>query len=502
MKRLLVLVLAAFLILSPALKSSAAGNGNPFTDVAEGQNYYEAVVWAYNAEPRVLEGITPTKFKPFNQCNRAQVVTFLWRMKGCPEPELAEESFEDVSEKDFFYKPVLWALENEIVAGKTATRFGATDVCTRAQFVTFLWRAEGKQEPKLTVSPFTDIDSSKGYCNAVLWAYEHGITMGKDALHFAPNTTINRAQTVMFLYRYSSYEEQGGDVTVDPNLIITCVPDYTAEEIVKVSLTDGNNDVDGIQYDAANNMLILNGYDGGPVFINYNNKDVSTAALYGLKIRVIGINKIHATPNYRSVEFVNTTFDMYRLDALIDGDGSLVVENRFKDDTDGHTISILGNLTIDGPNVIIGDTACGITVEEAYYSGFDAEKLDYVTKTLGGNLTIKNSRINIMMRPHMYETPGVKKTINYISNAAIYAKNDINISGGEFVFDMKWMPYEEGTDSIKFPEAAIYAENTLSVNNATINLTMDRIMEDVPCFKAKDNDHIKAGGSLVSIFLR
>ena len=208
----LLIVVMTLTIMTARLTVNADEGGNPFVDVTPDKNFYKEVIWAYNSEPQIVSGISATKFKPYNQCNRAQVVSFLWRMMGCPEPETAENPFEDVSTGDFFYKAVLWASENNITSGITATRFAPFRTCTRAQFVTFLWRLDGENDSLSLENPFVDVDKHAFYYKAVLWASEMKITMGKDASHFNPDGIINRAQTVMFLYRFNdilSMNEEG-----------------------------------------------------------------------------------------------------------------------------------------------------------------------------------------------------------------------------------------------------------------------------------------------------
>ena len=178
-------------------------NPNPFTDVPYGSNYYNAVLWAYNANPQIVSGISATKFKPFNQCTRAQVVSFLWRMKGCPEPVSKTNPFKDVKSSDFYYKAVLWAYENKITAGVSSGSFGPIESCTRAQVATFIWKAAGSPNPSISATTFTDVPTNKSYFKPVTWAYENGIVAGKDATHFAPGNIVNRAQIVMFLQRTS-----------------------------------------------------------------------------------------------------------------------------------------------------------------------------------------------------------------------------------------------------------------------------------------------------------
>jgi len=171
----------------------------PFTDVPVGEFYFDPVEWA------VAEGITTgaseTTFNPGDNCLRGHVVTFLWRAAGSPEPTSNENPFTDVTENDFFYKAVLWAVENEITNGISATEFGPYTECNRAQVVTFLWRAQGKPAVTETDHPFTDVDADQFYYQPMLWAVENGITNGLTATTFGPGAVCNRAQVVTFLYR-------------------------------------------------------------------------------------------------------------------------------------------------------------------------------------------------------------------------------------------------------------------------------------------------------------
>ena len=120
-----------------------AGTELPFTDVKPGKYYENAVRWAYFHEPRITGGMDQTSFGVGRPCTRGQVVTFLWNAAGKPEPLGSENPFADVREKDYFYKPVLWAVENGITSGTSDTTFGPKETCTRAQVVTFLYKALG-----------------------------------------------------------------------------------------------------------------------------------------------------------------------------------------------------------------------------------------------------------------------------------------------------------------------------------------------------------------------
>ena len=173
---------------------------NPFTDVKEGDFYYAPVLWA--VENGITAGATPTTFNPGGPCLRAHVVTFLHRTEGNPEPTSNKNPFTDVKPGDFFYKPVLWAVEKNITSGTSATTFGSLQNCNRAAVVTFLWRAAGSPNPTSTKNPFVDVKSTDFFYKPVLWAVENGITAGLDATHFGPTNGCNRAQVVTFLYRF------------------------------------------------------------------------------------------------------------------------------------------------------------------------------------------------------------------------------------------------------------------------------------------------------------
>ncbi len=172
---------------------------NPFKDVAEGQYYYEPVLWAYNNG--ITSGLNETEFAPDKSCTRGQIVTFLWRAAGKPQSSITSNPFKDVSPNAYYTEAILWAYENGITSGLTTTEFGPEETCTRAQIVTFLWRAFGKQEPTITTNPFVDIQSEAYYYKAVLWAVENGITAGTSATTFGPEDSCTRGQVVSFLYR-------------------------------------------------------------------------------------------------------------------------------------------------------------------------------------------------------------------------------------------------------------------------------------------------------------
>ncbi|MCR5293130.1 MAG: S-layer homology domain-containing protein [Eubacterium sp.] len=209
---------------------------NSFTDVNEKDNFYEAVMWAVSSNPKIVEGVTATKFKPSNICNRAQTVTFLWRVSGSPEPKTGSNPFVDVKTSDFFYKPVLWAYENQITLGINKNEFGPYTSCTRAQFVTFLWRAAGQPDPVNKTCPFKDVESGKFYTDPILWANEKGITGGKTADRFGVNDIVTRAQVVMFLYR--AYHVTGENADNYSYEIIPILPPFNEYFYIKTENPD------------------------------------------------------------------------------------------------------------------------------------------------------------------------------------------------------------------------------------------------------------------------
>ena len=177
---------------------------NPFVDVSESSVYYDAILWAYYHEPQqITGGYTATEFRPGNPCTRGQVVTFLWRAAGCPEPTGDTSMFNDASSIAAPYqKAVAWAVEKGITTGYNDGTFRPNDSVTRAQFVTFLWRYEGKPATSGSIAGFTDASSiAEPYQQAVAWAVEKGITTGYNDGSFRPNATCTRWAVVLFMYR-------------------------------------------------------------------------------------------------------------------------------------------------------------------------------------------------------------------------------------------------------------------------------------------------------------
>ena len=172
----------------------------PFTDVNAGV-YHDAIMWAYRS--KITTGVTDTTFVPNGSCTRAQIVTFLYRAAGSPEvAENVTNPFTDVSKDSVYYNAIMWAVEKKITTGVTETTFEPNSPCTRAQIVTFLYREAGSPElAKDAANPFGDVSDSSVYYNAILWAVGKGITTGVTDTTFVPNDTCTRAQAVTFLFR-------------------------------------------------------------------------------------------------------------------------------------------------------------------------------------------------------------------------------------------------------------------------------------------------------------
>ena len=203
----IVLLISVLIGVVPvSAKQTQAATVKGFSDVMDSKVFwFKPVYWA--SEKGITTGYKDGAFKPGKDCTRAQMVTFLWRMNGSPVPRNKSCGFKDVKKSSYYYKPVLWAVENGITTGYSKTRFKPDNVCTRAQTVTFLWRMAGKPIPKSTKSKFTDVKKSAYYYNAVLWASEKGIVAGYKDGTFKPDEKCLRRQIVTFLWKYSGKPE-------------------------------------------------------------------------------------------------------------------------------------------------------------------------------------------------------------------------------------------------------------------------------------------------------
>ena len=175
-----------------------AKSENPFTDVPSGAYYEDAVAWAVNNG--ITGGTSATTFVPNGVCTRAQAVTFLWRAAGSPAPKRRAMPFTDVPAGSYYYDAVLWAIENGVTKGTSDTTFSPNANCSRGQIVTFLWRSQMSPDAA-AANPFTDVVADAYYTSAVLWAVGSGITGGTSATTFSPSANCTRAQIVTFIYR-------------------------------------------------------------------------------------------------------------------------------------------------------------------------------------------------------------------------------------------------------------------------------------------------------------
>ena len=173
--------------------------GAEFADVAADAYYSEAVKWS--VEQGIAKGTDADTFSPHEVCTRVQLVTFLWRAAGSPEPETQGAAFADVNEEDYSYKAILWALENGITSGTSPFRFSPDETVDRAQAVSFLYRAAGKPAAAAEIA-FRDVHEGDYFADAVAWAQQNGITGGTGDGAFSPNEACDRAQIVTMLYRF------------------------------------------------------------------------------------------------------------------------------------------------------------------------------------------------------------------------------------------------------------------------------------------------------------
>ena len=174
-----------------------AGSELPFTDVARNAYYYDSVKWA--VDNNITNGSSATAFSPETACTRAQMVTFLWRAAGSPKASTSNP-FTDLDASAYYYEAVLWAVEKGVTTGTTETTFSPDAVVSRAQVVTFLNRYDGSTASEGS-NPFTDVSSDAYYAGAVNWAVANNVTTGTTATTFSPDDDCTRAQIVTFMYR-------------------------------------------------------------------------------------------------------------------------------------------------------------------------------------------------------------------------------------------------------------------------------------------------------------
>ena len=170
-----------------------------FTDVHEGDYFYQPVLWA--VENDITAGTSDTTFSPNQACTREQAMMFLWKAAGKPQPTSSYNPFTDVKPDAYYYDAVLWAVEKNITSGVSDTKFGTGTPCTRGQIMTFLYKAAGS--PSVSGNnPFRDVRQGDYFYSPVLWAVRNGITSGTSATEFSPAQSCTRGQIVTFLYKH------------------------------------------------------------------------------------------------------------------------------------------------------------------------------------------------------------------------------------------------------------------------------------------------------------
>lgn len=199
-KRICAVLLALSVCLALCTGTASAARSNPFADVPANAYYLDAVLWALDRN--ITSGVDAKHFEPGAATTRAQMVTFLWRASGSPAPSDTSSYFTDVPAGAYYARAVLWAAENGITAGVDRSHFDPNGIVSRAQAVTFLYRLEGFDPLPDRPNPFTDVAKGDWFCSAALWAAGNGITAGTGGGAFSPADGCQRAQVVTFLYRY------------------------------------------------------------------------------------------------------------------------------------------------------------------------------------------------------------------------------------------------------------------------------------------------------------
>lgn len=179
------------------------GSGIPFVDMPDPSHWaYEAITWAYTSNPQVTNGTSATTFEPNKSLTRAEAVTFLWRAAGKPSPKSSNNPFSDVIPGSYYYDAVLWAVEEKITNGVSADSFAPDNTVSRGEILTFLWRTAGCPVPAWTANPFGDVPADTYYTMPAIWAYCGGILVGNEGngTTLSPGLACSRAYTVTYLY--------------------------------------------------------------------------------------------------------------------------------------------------------------------------------------------------------------------------------------------------------------------------------------------------------------
>ncbi len=389
---------------------------NQFSDVTDSRKfYYTPVYWAVGKS--ITSGTSTTAFSPEAECTRAQIVTFLWRAAGTPEPQTQQQQFTDVKTGSFYDKAVRWAVEQGITSGIGGGKFGPSDPCTRGQIVTFLWRYQ-KTPAAQNPASFTDVQNNAFYAKAVAWAVEQGITSGIGGGKFGPADPCTRAQCVTFLYRAVG---QNDPVTlpdapkpnpvVIPDSDLVHAPDKEPEgkflNVLDYGATpnDNTDDTDAINnaiYEARDSSTVKTVYiPAGKYMINASH-DVAHGGKCGVSVHS-GVNLVmHKDAILQaSVEPSDNYHIIYirdQHDVTVTG-GQLVGE-RYQHipqggDYDGRGIAIL-----DSTNVTVSDVRISSTYGDGIYVGAGDEDNENFRKA-STNVTIRNCYVQDSMRNGM-----------------------------------------------------------------------------------------------------
>ncbi|MBQ5671406.1 MAG: S-layer homology domain-containing protein, partial [Oscillospiraceae bacterium] len=290
--------LALLFAFAPAVY--AAGD---FIDVAERDWYYAPINWTVNRG--ITGGIGDNMFGPNYECTREQVVTFLWADAGKPEPTSNDSPFVDVTEADWFFKPVMWAVEKGITGGITATEFGAGQPCTRGQVVTFLWAAAGKPYVETCETGFIDVSWDDWFFVPVNWALDEGITNGIGGGMFGAFYPCTRAQIATFLYAASEEYVQPAPVHSElyiEGLSVEDVIEYFDEVVLDAEFSTGDGDPSRVQEWTAPIYYMIHG-------------SPTEADLVKLREFVAWLNTVEGFPGmYETDDFSKINLDIYFCD--------------------------------------------------------------------------------------------------------------------------------------------------------------------------------------------
>lgn len=474
-----------------------AATGSEFTDVIPGKYYYRPVQWA--VENGITTGTSPTTFSPEESCTRAQTVTFLWRMAGEPEPQNIETGFTDVIPGKYYVKAVAWALENGITTGRNAEFFDPEGICTRGEFVTFLYRTAGKPEIVNENTKFTDLEPGRFYEKAVAWAVENGVTTGTSPTTFSPYDTCIRGQVVAFLHRWCTVmnvQECGAtpnDDTDDTDAFNRALERaYAEEEIETVYVPAGTyviNAETGINIKSNTSLFMdseavldVSGNDRDSYCVvnirNVQNASITGGQIKGERYEHTGTNgewgmgigiydssniilsKMTISSNWGDGIYMGTgnyTDDAYGCDNIVI-DQCSISDNRRSNISivDADNVTINGCLIADAKGA---EPQCGINIEP---NRDDSGRIpeDAICK----NITITNTTINVLGKDDYYGQFFCFMTAAYPDNSIITAR-DVKIDSCTFNGDCGNYSGQNMTISNTVIRGTFYDEQNTRLDN-------------------------------------